>query len=271
MVEWLHDKHRVQGTRIRQEDDYGVFEVPPQLEAGDLLLVLADGMGGEQAGAFASTLAVQNFIDIYVASTVTTIPKRLEDTLHRVNEKMALAVAANPENLRGMGCTLLAVVLAEEGMYWISVGDSPLWRWRRGRLRRLNQDHSYRSVLAEQVRSGELTPEEAATHPCRNALVSAVTGEALELVDLSHRPYALRPDDQVLLASDGIFTLGEQEISTILTTAGAHNAPCQPLLAAVISRQNPQQDNTTVIWAKHAPIAATMAFWRQPWVWRRSY
>ena len=50
MAAWVYDEGMAQGSRARQEDDYGVFELPPELEAGDLLLVLADGMGGEQAG-----------------------------------------------------------------------------------------------------------------------------------------------------------------------------------------------------------------------------
>ncbi|MCK7461533.1 MAG: protein phosphatase 2C domain-containing protein [Sphingobacterium sp.] len=129
---------------------------------------------------------------------------------------MALEVATDPDNLRGMGCTLLAVVLTAEGLYWISVGDSPLWLWRRGRLRRLNQDHAYRSVLAEQVSAGEISAVEAASHPDRNALISAVTGEDLELVDLSRQPCTLKPSDQILLASDGVLTLSEQEIAAVL-------------------------------------------------------
>lgn len=266
MGAWIHDENRAQGGRARQEDDYGVFELPPQLEAGELLLVLADGMGGEQAGAFASALAVRSFIKTYDTLPSVTISERLEHTLHHVNEQMALEVAGNPEHLHGMGCTLLAVVLAEEGLYWVSVGDSPLWLWRRGRLHRLNQDHACRSVLAERVSVGEISAAEAACHPDRNALISAVTGEELELVDVSRQPFALKPNDQILLASDGILTLSEREIGTVLKAARTLASPCEPLLAAVMSRQHPQQDNITVLWAKQAPTAAAESFWRQPWV-----
>ncbi|MEI2741882.1 MAG: protein phosphatase 2C domain-containing protein [Candidatus Competibacter sp.] len=266
MRAWIHDENRDQGCRVRQEDDYGVFELPPQLEAGELLLVLADGMGGEQAGAFASALTVRGFIETYDALPAVSIPDRLEQTLRYVNERMALEVASDPQNLRGMGCTLLAVVLADQSLYWISVGDSPLWLWRRGRLHRLNQDHAYRSVLAERVSAGDISAEEAANHPERNALISAVTGETLELVDLSREPFALKPNDQILLASDGILTLSEREICKILKAACSFGSPCKPLLAAVTSHQNPQQDNTTVLWAKHGPSPAAESFWRQPWV-----
>jgi serine/threonine protein phosphatase PrpC len=263
MAAWVHDEGAAQGSRSRQEDDYGIFELPPELEAGDLLLVLADGMGGEQAGARASALAVRGFVDAYDMASAAAIPDRLEQTLTRVNERMARDVASDPYGLHGMGCTLLAVVLAEEGLYWISVGDSPLWLWRRGRLRRLNQDHAYRSILAHQVNMGEVSAAEAARHPDRNALISAVTGTDLELVDLSRRAYPLKPNDQVLLASDGLLTLDEKEIAAVLNRARAESHPCQRLLAAVAQRRNLHQDNVTVLWARSAAVQPAAPWWRR--------
>ena len=263
MAAWVHDEGAAQGSRSRQEDDYGVFELPPELEAGDLLLVLADGMGGEQAGARASALAVRGFVDAYDMASAAAIPDRLEQTLTRVNERMARDVASDPYGLHGMGCTLLAVVLAEEGLYWISVGDSPLWLWRQGRLHRLNQDHAYRSILAQQVSTGEISAAEAARHPDRNALISAVTGADLELVDVSRQACPLKPDDQVLLASDGLLTLDEKEIAAVLSRARAESHPCQRLLAAVAEHRNLHQDNVTVLWARSAVVLPAAPWWRR--------
>lgn len=263
MAAWVHDEGAAQGSRSRQEDDYGVFELPPELEAGDLLLVLADGMGGEQAGARASALAVRGFVDAYDTASATAIPERLEQTLARVNERMARDAASDPYGLHGMGCTLLAVVLTKEGLYWISVGDSPLWLWRRGRLHRLNQDHAYRSILAQQVTMGEISAAEAAHHPDRNALISAVTGADLELVDLSRQAYPLKPNDQVLLASDGLLTLNEKEIAAVLSRARAESRPCERLLAAVAEHRNLHQDNVTVLWARSAVVQPVAPWWRR--------
>lgn len=265
MAVWIHDEGAAQGSRSRQEDDYGVFELPPELEAGDLLLVLADGMGGEQGGARASALAVRGFVELYDAVSAAAIPERLEQTLTRVNERIARDVANDPQGLYGMGCTLLAVVLAEEGLYWISVGDSPLWLWRRGRLHRLNQDHAYRSILAYQVSHGEMSAAEAARHPDRNALISAVTGAELDLVDLPRQPYPLEPDDQILLASDGLLTLDEKEIAAVLSRARGDAHPCARLLAAVAEHCNLRQDNVTVLWARSADDRPAAPWWRRPW------
>ncbi len=265
MAAWIHDEGAAQGDRAQQEDDYGVFELPPELEAGDLLLVLADGMGGQRAGARASALAVRGFIEAYDLASAATIPERLEQTLGAVNIRMADDAASDPQDLRGMGCTLLAVVLAAEGLYWISVGDSPLWLWRKGRLLRLNQDHAYRSVLAMQVSQGELSAAEAACHPDRNALLSAVTGAKLELVDLPRQAYPLRRGDEVLLASDGVFTLAEREIAAVLRRARADGNPCQQLLTAVAARRHPYQDNTTVLWARAVAVQSGASWWSR---WR---
>jgi serine/threonine protein phosphatase PrpC len=266
---WIHDEGMAQGSRSRQEDDYGVFELPPELGAGDLLLVLADGMGGEQGGARASALAVRSFIETYDAVPAATIPERLEYTLTQVNAHMAQEAATDPKELNGMGCTLLAVVLAEEGLYWVSVGDSPLWLWRRGRLHRLNQDHAYRSILAHQVATGEMSAEMAARHPDRNALMSAVTGEALDLIDLPGQAYALRESDQILLASDGVLTLDEREIAAVLTNRRMDGTPCQALLTAVAARGRPQQDNITVLWARSAAFSPNEPWWRTWWNYLR--
>ncbi len=266
MGAWVYDAGIGQGHRARQEDDYGVFELPPELDAGDLLLVLADGMGGEQAGARASNLAVRSFIEIYDQVVADSIPGRLKHTLLRVNDRMAREVATDPNQLGGMGCTLLAVVLADEGLYWISVGDSPLWLWRRGQLRRLNEDHAYRSVLAHQVSNGRISAADAARHPDRNALISALTGDELDLVDLPRQPYALERGDQILLASDGVLTLDEHEIATVLTGGvSGESGPCRRLLEAVASRQSANQDNVTVLWVRSADSPAKISLWRRLW------
>jgi protein phosphatase len=266
MAVWIHDEGMAQGSRSRQEDDYGVFELPPELGAGDLLLVLADGMGGEQGGALASTLAVREFIETYDAVNATTIPDRLEQTLLHVNAQMGREAASDPEGLSGMGCTLLAVVLAEEGLYWISVGDSPLWLWRRGRLRRLNEDHAYRSILAHRVAAGEISADIAARHPDRNALMSAVTGDVLDLVDLPRQAYALREGDQILLASDGVLTLSEPQIAAMLKNhLQINGTPCQVLLSAVAAHARPHQDNITVLWAQATELSSNHSWWRRVW------
>lgn len=248
MIHWQYCKARMQGERPYQEDFDGVFTPPQVLGAGDLVLVIADGMGGEHGGERASHLVVSTFIDAYAAIPVTTIPERLRRALLHANRELALEVAGDPAIRTGMGCTLLAVVFDQQALYWISVGDSPLWVWRHNVLTRLNQDHSYRYVLAQQVAAGELDEEIANRHPDRTALLSAVTGSELNLIDLREQPYPLEKDDQVLLASDGLFTLTEQQIALHMQNHEALS--CQRLLNRVVAAAHAYQDNTTVMMAQ---------------------
>lgn len=261
---WVYDEGMAQGSRAQQEDDYGIFELPPELDAGDLLLVLADGMGGEHAGARASALAVHSFVSAYDTMPDAAIPTRLEQTLAHVNARMAQDAASDPHHLEGMGCTLLAVVLSAEGLYWVSVGDSPLWLWRRGQLHRLNQDHAYRSILIQQVKQGTMSAAEAAGHPDRNALMSAVTGAELEWVDLPSQAYPLKDDDQILLASDGLLTLDEEDITAILNRTSVEGHPVEQLLAAVAERQLPHQDNVTLLWVRSMAFLPAVPWWQRP-------
>jgi protein phosphatase len=248
MIHWRYCKARIQGRRPYQEDYDGVFTPPPALGAGELVLVVADGMGGEHGGDRASQIVVSTFIDAYAAVSATTIPERLQCALLHANRELAFEVAEDPAIRTGMGCTVLAVVFNQQELYWISVGDSPLWVWRRQGLTRLNQDHSYRYVLAQRVAAGELSEEVANRHPDRTALLSAVTGSELNLIDLCKQPYPLQKDDQILLASDGLFTLTEEQIA--LQMANREALSCQRLLNAVVTAAHPYQDNATVMIAQ---------------------
>ena len=248
---WISHACSSQGKRTYQEDDYGVLEFSRAPDQAGLLLVLADGMGGERGGAVASKLAIRHFIASFKYSSVVSIPQRLSDALYQANQTIADEVASRPFELTGMGCTLLAAVISAMELYWISVGDSPLWIYRDGQLTRLNQDHSYRAVLAQQVAAGELSAEAAQRHPYQNALLSAVTGAALNMIDLKNEAYALRPDDQILLASDGLLTLSEEAIADQLLQSEPGRV-CQRLLAAVTAADHPYQDNMTVVLARKA-------------------
>ena len=95
-----------------------------------------------------------------------------------------------------MGSTVVVAVISRDGIDWISVGDSPLWLFRDGRLRRLNADHSMAPVLASLVAAGRMTAEQAATDSNRHALRSAVMGEEIHLVDVSSQPVAVRKTDR---------------------------------------------------------------------------
>jgi PPM family protein phosphatase len=264
---WDIDGHAIIGARKLQEDcfDFGPLAAP---DGQHWLLIVADGMGGHAAGEHASATAVRAFRAAF-EETAGSVAQRLEAALHRANEGIARAVAEQPD-FAGMGCTLVAAHVSPRGLSWISVGDSPLWLWRGGRLRRLNEDHSMRALLRDEVARGRLAPDEAENHPDRNALLSAVAGEEMARIDLSPAPLPLQEGDLVLLATDGLLTLEESQIAgTIRAAPPRSEQVVRALLGAVERRAARRQENCTVLtalWPRRdrlAPLRSLFAIARR--------
>jgi len=238
-----------QGAREVQEDSYGVI---PRLEfagaAGDLFVVVADGMGGHAAGEVASLLAVQTFAETFLESSTACDAGRLWDCLEESNRRIARELAVRGSAVEGMGTTLLAVLLRGRSVRWMSVGDSPLYLIRNHELLQLNRIHSKATELADQVRAGLITAEQARTDPSRHTLISALIGEAIYEVD-DPPPVALMAGDVLVAATDGIETLTCEEIVGVVSNFRSQDASAlaDGLLQAVQSKQFPKQDNTTVV------------------------
>ncbi len=240
----------IQGGRNYQEDDFGFDNSRPF----DFLMVLADGMGGHQGGAEASSLAIKSFMNAYHIAK-GSVTKRLKEALEITNQQIGIQAKSDPK-LKGMGCTLVGVVFNGEQLEWISVGDSPLWLYNAAEgLRRLNADHSMKPILEEQVQHGQLTKKAAAKHSLRNMLLSAITGAEMKLIDQSSIKYY--PGDRILLASDGILTLPEPKMAKILSKVLPSNQLVKNLLDAVSKKMNDNQDNTTAL-VLHIPNQTQM-------------
>ena len=201
------------GARSYQEDAAvvraGAGDGPPRRRHGErpqLTAVLADGMGGHAGGALASCTACTIFLRAYETSA-GDVPARLDEALQLANAAIADCVEENPA-LNGMGCTLIGTTFGAAGVEWVSVGDSPLFLVRRGEIVLLNEDHSLAPEIDKLAAAGKISWEEAKTDPRRHFLRSALTGTEIDLIDRSRRPLALEPGDVVILASDGIHTLG---------------------------------------------------------------
>lgn len=231
------------GSRERQEDEFGLSA----RDGADLpyLVVIADGMGGHAGGEIASRLAVRHFIAGYEASRSAAPPRRLREALDAANAAILAAVNNRPD-LEGMGTTLVAVVRDDGKLFYISIGDSILWRLGRNGLERINADHSFRAVLAAQGAS----PERIERHAQRNQLLAALGDDELDMVDCPETSVALAPGELLVLATDGIETLPVKEIADLIADAGMDPAgSVRALLNAVREAGHPQQDNTTIaVW-----------------------
>ncbi len=238
------DSQAASGARPYQED-YALFSTNPS--GSELLAVLADGMGGHSAGDVASKRAVDAFHSTFNNYPPSSVPAKLSAALNQANNDLAACVKDSPA-LDGMGCTLVGVHIGSSGLHWISVGDSPLFLYRAGEIKRLNADHSMVPVIEDSLRQGKISSSEALAHPDRHALRSAVSGGQIELIDSSREPVALQTGDVVILASDGLLTLTLSEIGSIVGAQAIGNAQSivSALMKAVASKNKPKQDNTTV-------------------------
>ncbi len=169
---------------------------------GDLgLFVVADGLGGHRAGEHASNMAVEVLAHTLQASRNNDEVPNLDlvlDGFDRANHGI-LSEARNTPEREGMGTTLTAIVVDGDRLLLGHVGDSRAWRIRDGVIEQLTQDHT---VVAQQVRDGVLTEEDAEKHPMRHVL-SRCLGVREEIeVDLAEG--AVTPGDVYVLASDGL-------------------------------------------------------------------
>ena len=231
------------GAREVQQDEHGFIDgATLDPDGRHPVVVVADGMGGHVGGEMASRLAVQAFIEAYGSEGAPA--GRLRAALDAANRAIDDAVNQNL-SLDGMGATLVAAAVTTDGLEWISVGDSPLYLYRGGRLKRLNEDHSMAPII-EALREND--SEEAASGMNPNELRSALVGFKIRKVDASPMPELLLPGDLVVAATDGLNTLNVEEIASIISDrcGDGPQAVTDALLAAVAARDVPAQDNATV-------------------------
>jgi PPM family protein phosphatase len=242
---------QIRGARDYQEDSLAVQALAAGEHADDLLLVLADGMGGHAGGEVASELVVEHFCTAY-ANSPGNVPVDLRSCLDVANEALAKTVAEMPE-LSGMGTTLIGCIIRGSRLYWVSVGDSPLWVCREGVLQRLNADHSMVPLLDDMVRTGVMDEEAALLDVRRNMLRSAVAGKALELVDLCDEPWRLQAGDNVIVASDGVETLTVDELASVLTNSQDKSLQelANEVTASIEAVADESQDNASIILYRH--------------------
>lgn len=236
------------GSRHEQQDSYAFFVAKGSDEhaAEAVLAVVADGMGGHEGGAEASEAAITEFVGSFQSQSGDLV-SRLPVALRAANEEVG-RLTDRDRSMTDAGTTLLAVLVEGDKVNWISVGDSPLFVWSEGKLRRLNADHSVRSVLARKVERREMRAEDAEKHPDRGVLLSALVGESPEMVDFPAKPFCLRPENWLLACSDGVLGAGEEAISEIFTKAGDVEeaaALAEKLLHAVSEKKLRSQDNAT--------------------------
>lgn len=248
-IEWAGSTHV--GMRRPQNED--AFLLLPE----ENLCVVADGMGGHASGEIASRLAIEA-IEAFFRRTSdmrdvtwpfgmdTSRPwpeNRLRVGIHQANERIAEFAASDPR-YRGMGTTVVSFVVAE-GKAWIGwAGDSRAYRFRAGRLEQLSEDHS---LVADLIRTRQLTPEQAEHFPHKNVVVKALGMR--EPVSIDVRTEAPLPGDVYLLCSDGLSGMvSDERIAQVLARNSDLDRAAQQLIDAANAAGG--IDNVTVALAR---------------------
>lgn len=212
--------------------------------AGRTVFAVADGMGGHAAGEVASEAALGplRLIDGNSFRDPQAATDALAQAVSQANDVVLDQAAENPE-LRGMGTTLTTVMVRGSRMHLAHVGDSRAYLLRQGMLDLLTEDHT---LVAQLVKEGRLTEEQAATHPQRSVITRAIGVEAGVQVDTMHDPLELQAGDQVLLCSDGLTgPVSESLIAEILASEPDGDTACRRLIDAANAGGGP--DNITCV------------------------
>ncbi|WP_170605392.1 PP2C family protein-serine/threonine phosphatase [Ruegeria arenilitoris] len=242
------------GQRDTQEDAISA-RVFDSASAG--YVVIADGMGGHDAGEIASELVISAWCDLMDAQLGGPEPVEgdLLDALPIAAMQANTAVGDHGDEHRvKLGSTLLGILMLEQRVFWISIGDSPLYLFRDDRLTQINEDHSMAPAIDAKVAEGTLSSEEARAHPDRNQLTSVIMGGEIRQVDCPEKALNLVASDLLVLGSDGLQFLSDPEIEGLLRVHAQSPARdiADTLLQALKSKNDPGQDNIAIAVVKPA-------------------
>ena len=219
------------GRKRRRNEDSFVREPP--------LFAVADGMGGAQAGEVASRLAAAAFREFHEADELDPeerVAAIIQEANRRIYER-----ARSDAQASGMGTTITAALVSGGSVAIGHVGDSRAYRLREGKLEQLTEDHS---LVADLVRSGRLSPEEADAHPQRSVITRAL-GTDLE-VDVDTFTVEAEADDVFVLCSDGLTTMvDDEDIARTVASADSLEHATKALVKA--ANRAGGEDNVTVV------------------------
>ncbi len=253
-------------VRKNNEDN---FRAEPALE----LFVLSDGMGGQASGEIASALAVETVVDYCRAAAsdgasefhgdptpgLSDRTNRLASAIRLANDKIFESGAGDPAR-KGMGATIVACWISDRRLSLAHVGDSRVYLLRSGSFEQLTADHS---LVADLVRSGVLTPQQAEVSEQQSILTRAL-GTQPE-VDVDADEQMLLAGDVLLLCSDGLSrTVTNPEIASALETNPDPQKAADRLIE--LANENGGEDNITAIVVRVTPEPkGFMARWHQWW------
>jgi serine/threonine protein phosphatase PrpC len=225
-------------TRKANEDSYG-----DELTPNGHIFVVCDGMGGHVGGAKASQLAVSSILEFFRNNKSDNLPALINDAINFANTQVHGHATEYPE-FTGMGTTCVVMLItAENKVYYGHVGDSRIYQYTNGQLKKLTKDHSYVQFLVD---TGEITEEEMETHPKKNQILKALGIDEEVKADVCQSPLIPEQDCLFLLCSDGLNGMVvDKDIKAHLDKFGTENL--EETVAQLIENalENGGKDNVT--------------------------
>jgi len=205
------------------------------------LWVVADGMGGHQAGDLASRMIVETLSTTTLSGSLAKRLDQIEDAIDQVNNRLLKQASNLAQTKKVIGSTIALLVALDQqlgAILW--AGDSRIYRLRNNKLTQVSSDHSQ---VESYIRQGIITPEEARTHPERNIITRAVGSQEELFMEADLCEFS--PEDRYLLCTDGLTRhLEDKEIAEILAK-GTPEQACQALIELTLQRG--AKDNVTVV------------------------
>lgn len=240
-------KRSVIGDRQYQQD-----KAECKKKGNRAVAVLCDGMGGKEGGAVASRMASHYFMkDMMDVACDEQLPDKLCQEMDRLDEKV-LGIKDKNGRLLSAGTTLVAVIIEENRLWHVSVGDSRIYLLREDELTCLTVDHNYELVLREYREKGYISQEEF-NESLRNSrsqsLISYLGLGKKKIIDNNTVPLEMREGDKIILCSDGLYkSLYENQIRAIASEEyGTIDEIADRLVQVAENCSVNDQDNTTVI------------------------
>ena len=228
-------------TRDNNEDSVAFDELTR-------LCILADGMGGYNAGEVASGMAtafIKSELGRWLAqagrdANAKEVRRAMEICVENANHSIFNAANSNPQYL-GMGTTLVVGIFQDTRLLLGHIGDSRCYRLRAGNLQQITKDHS---LLQEQIDAGLITPQQALTSLNKNLVTRALGVEDNVLLDVSE--HRVEPGDIYLMCSDGLSDMvGDQKVAALMLGAGSIEQKARQLVAA--ANEGGGRDNISVV------------------------
>ncbi|KAA0548181.1 Stp1/IreP family PP2C-type Ser/Thr phosphatase [Bacillus sp. BGMRC 2118] len=234
---FLTDRGRV---RQHNEDNGGAFKN----KSGQLLAVVADGMGGHRAGDVASSMATSLFEKHWTETNSITSPdeaeKWLQDHVKIINQ-LVFDHSKQNEECEGMGTTLVLSICLQDSVTIAHIGDSRCYMVRESEISQVTEDHT---LVNELVRSGQISKEDAEYHPRKNVILRALGTDTYVQVDIKTFPN--EDIEYLLLCSDGLSNkIAEDEIHIHLLAENSIEEKGTKLVA--LANENGGEDNITLV------------------------